>query len=263
MPSLPLRILDALLSPAPDRARVEWLAGHVYAHRGLHGDGAPENTLAAFGAAIDRGLGIECDVRRSREGRAIVFHDEMLERLTGTSGLARDRTVGELTKLKLRNSAECIPSLRDVLEKVQGNVPLLLELKSDGERSVTTLCRAVRRDLEGYRGRVAIMSFDSRIPRWFARRAPDLVRGLVISEQNARTLSGAFHRHRRLWHSKAQFLAYDIRDLPSSFAGSQSRRGFPVLTWTVTSSALRERSYLYADAPIAEGNGLAHLPGDR
>ena len=85
----------------------------------------------------------------------------------------------------------------------------------------------------------------------------------MISEQNARTLSGAFHRHRRLWHSKAQFLAYDIRDLPSSFAGSQSRRGFPVLTWTVTSSALRERSYLYADAPIAEGNGLAHLPGDR
>jgi hypothetical protein len=52
-------------------------------------------------------------------------------------------------------------------------------------------------------------------------------------------------------------MAYDVRDLPSPFAAAQRARGLPVLTWTVRSADLRERAALYADAPIAEGEGVA------
>ena len=136
-------------------------------------------------------------------------------------------------------------------------MPLLLELKSEPKQSVNALCRAVRRELEGYRGQAAIMSFDPRISAWFARKAPHVTRGLVVTEQDRRTLSATFHRHRALWKARPHFLAYDIRDLPSRFAAGQRQRGFPVLTWTVSTSALLERARNHADAPIGEGAGLA------
>lgn len=250
-------MLDALFAPAPDPARVRWLGEHDYAHRGLHGGGACENSPASFAAAITRGFGIECDIRRSREGRAVVFHDATLERLAQHPDRVDALTVAQLTAARLEGGTDCIPTLRDLLEQVAGVVPLLLELKSDGKEPVTTLCRAVRRDIEGYQGPVAVMSFDARIPAWFARRAPGVIRGLVVSEEDARTLSARLRRHRLLWRAKPHFLAYDVRDLPSRFARAQRARGLPLLTWTVSSPALRERAAEHADAPIAEGAGLA------
>ena len=82
MPSLPFGLLDRWLSPAPSPARIDWLAGQSYAHRGLHAPGLPENSPAAFAAAMARGMGIECDIQRSRDGHAMVFHDATLDRLT-------------------------------------------------------------------------------------------------------------------------------------------------------------------------------------
>jgi glycerophosphoryl diester phosphodiesterase len=80
--------LDRWLAPAPLARKIGWLGGQSYAHRGLHAAGVPENSPAAFTAAIARGLGIECDVQRSSDGQAMVFHDWDLERLTPDS-LAR------------------------------------------------------------------------------------------------------------------------------------------------------------------------------
>src|SRR5690606_286273 len=127
----------------------------------------------------------------------------------------------------------------DLLGLLRGRVPLLIEIKSRRERRVGPLCLAVRRDLEGYRGQAAVMSFDPRVGRWFGRHAPAVVRGLVISEEGARTLSGSWRRHCALWHARPDFLAYDVRDLPSRFAAAQRRRGLPLLTWTVRSAAQR------------------------
>ena len=75
--------IDRWQAPAPAEAKVGWLAQHIYAHRGLHGAGVPENSPTAFAGAVTRGLGIECDVQRSGDGQAVVFHDWDLERLTG------------------------------------------------------------------------------------------------------------------------------------------------------------------------------------
>ena len=254
-------LFDRRRAPAPDPAAVGWLKGAVYAHRGVHGAGVEENSTGAFAGAIDRGLGIECDVRLSRDGRAIVFHDATLDRLTGREGRLDRLGVAEITALTLATGGEPIPTLRDLLAQVAGRVPLLIELKSDrdkpaGAPSIRDLCRAVRRELDGYPGPVAVMSFDPRVGAWFARRAPEVARGLVVTEQGSRTWSGSIRRHLALWEARAQFLAYDVRDLPSSFASRQRQRGLPLLTWTVSTPALRERAAAHADAPIAEGGGL-------
>jgi glycerophosphoryl diester phosphodiesterase len=252
-----IRALDAWLSPAPDPARVAWLKGSDYAHRGLHGSDAPENSLSAFSAAIARGIGIECDVQQSGDGRAVVFHDWELDRLTDETGAVAGRAASALSRIGLGGGTDRIPTLRDALGLVHGRVPLLIELKTKPEHRVGPLCLAVRRDLEGYGGPAAVMGFDPRVAAWFRRHAPHVVRGLVVSEEGARTPSGSLRRHRALWRAKPDFLAYDIRDLPSRFAAAQRRRGLPLLTWTVRSHALRERAEEQADAPIGEGEGVA------
>lgn len=217
------------------------------------GGGRVENSPAAFAAAIEAGLGIECDVRKSRDGRAIVFHDEQLDRMTEREGRLADLSVAEIAAIPLRGSTDCIPTMRDLLAQVAGRVPLLIEVKTDPARSVAALCLAVRRELEGYQGRIAVMSFDPRVGEWFRRLAPEVLRGLVITEANARTMIGRTDRHRALWQARPHFLAYDVRDLPSSFAAAQRARGVPVLAWTVNSAALLEKATAHADASIVEG----------
>jgi len=245
------------LPSSPDPGRAGRLRGVTYAHRGLHGNGRIENSPSAFAAAIAAGHGIECDVRRSADGRAIVFHDRELDRLTGETGPVAARSAAELARIALRGTGETIPTLRDLLDLVAGQVPLLIELKNKRERPAAPLCRAVLRDLEGYRGPHAVMSFDPRVSAWFARRSPGTARGLVVSEANARTLVAAFKRHLALWRARPDFLAYDVRDLPSRFAASQRARGLPVLTWTVATAALRRRAAEHADGWICEAEGVA------
>jgi glycerophosphoryl diester phosphodiesterase len=251
-----LSALDPLFAPAPAPERTRWLGGRDYAHRGLHGSSRIENSPSAFESAIQRGFGIECDVQRSADGQAMVFHDWTLDRLTGESGAVMDRTARQLGAIPLFGSTDTIPTLRQVLDLVAGRAPLLIEVKSKREHGVASLCMAVRRTLEGYRGDHAVMSFDPRVARWFARQSPGTLRGLVVTEENARTLSGKLRRHLALWHARPDFLAYDVRDFPSKFAAAQRARGLPVLTWTVRSGELRAKARAHADAPIAEGAGI-------
>ncbi|MDZ4308817.1 glycerophosphodiester phosphodiesterase family protein [Allopontixanthobacter sp.] len=257
MRSLLLTPIDRWLAPAPLPKRVGWLGQWTYAHRGLHGDSVPENSPAAFDAAIAAGYGIECDVQRSGDGRAVVFHDWELDRLTGETGPLSARTAHELAKIALSGNGERIRSLEQALEQIGGKVPVLIEIKSRNDRRVRPLCLAVHRALEGYQGHHAVMSFDPRVSRWFARHSLHTVRGLVVTEENARTLVGRWRRHSALWIAKPDFLAYDIRDLPSAFASAQRRRGLPVLSWTIRSAVHRDLVSLHADAAIAEGEGLA------
>ena len=252
----PFAPIDRWLVPASDAARVGWLGQHAYAHRGLHGGGAVENSPSAFAAAVARGFGIECDVQRSRDGEAMVFHDWDLDRLTGETGPVKARDASDLARIALGGTGDAIPTLSDLLTQIGGKVPLLIEIKSKREVRFAPLCFAVRRALEGYRGPVAVMSFDPRVIRWFHLQAPRIVRGLVMTEEGGRTLSGIVRRHLSLWQARPEFLAYDIRDLPSRFAGAQRRRGLPLLTWTVRSEELAERARVHADAPIAEGAGV-------
>ena len=244
-------LLDNLLAPAPAPGRVAFLKGQPYAHRGLHGNGVLENSPAAFEAAIRLGHGIECDVQAAEDGRAFVFHDYELDRLTERSGPIANLRSEDIDRIALRDGHGKIPRLRETLDQVAGRVPVLIELKSRNRR-VGPLCLSVRRALEGYGGKAAIMSFNPLVSAWFRRNAEHIVRGLVVTEENSRNWRGRIARHRNLWIAKPDFLAYDIRDLPSRFAASQRARGLPVVTWTVRSAEQEKTALRHADEPVYE-----------
>ncbi len=252
MQSLLFTLLDTWRAPAPNPERISWLSKWDYAHRGLHGDGAPENSPSAFAEAIGRGLGIECDVQRTRDGQAVVFHDWELDRLTDETGPVDRRNAADIEKILLSGSNDAIPQLSRLLDQIGGEVPVLIELKSAFDRRITPLCLAVKRALEGYRGHYAVMSYDPRVSSWFHKNTPKAVCGLVVKEAGRQSLKAKWERRAALWHAKPDFLAYDVRDLPSTFAASQRKRGIPVLTWTVNSEERRATAMRYADALIAE-----------
>jgi glycerophosphoryl diester phosphodiesterase len=251
MRSLPFGLPDRLLAPPPAERRVAFLRGRRFAHRGLHGDGVLENSRAAFNAAMAAGDGIECDVQLSGDGTAFVFHDATLERLTDQQGELATLPSGTIGHIFLRGTTEPIPRLEEMLAIVAGKVPLLIEVKAPN-REIGRLCLSVRRALEGYRGPVAVMSFNPEVGRWFADHGPRITRGLVVTEENKRGARGRIERHLALWRARPDFLAYDVRDLPSRFASAQRARGLPVLTWTVRDQLAEMAAAEYADAPIYE-----------
>ena len=67
-----------------------------YAHRGLHGDGVPENSLEAFRLAKEAGYGVELDIHLLKDGNLAVFHDSKLERITGQAGVIEELTTENL-----------------------------------------------------------------------------------------------------------------------------------------------------------------------
>lgn len=243
--------LDSLVAPPPEERRVAFLKTHPYAHRGLHGAEVVENSRAAFSAAIAAGDGIELDVQGSADGEVFVFHDATLDRLTAETGDFAARPGAALADITLSGTSETLPRLSEILSLVAGRAAILIEVKAPGAL-VGTLCLAVRRALEGYRGPVAVMSFNPAVGRWFHDHAPRIVRGLVVTEEKDRGLTGRAKRHLSLWHARPDFLAYDIRDLPSRFAVQQRRRGLPVLTWTVRSDDQRNTAMQHADQIIYE-----------
>lgn len=237
---------------SPSRqAELRRLAAHPFAHRGLHGAGRIENSRAAFHAALDRGHGIELDVQASRDGDAFVFHDYDLKRLAGRDGAVADLPSPSLAAITLTGTDETIPPLPEILALVAGRRGLLIEVKAKGAR-VYPLCASVAAALEDYDGPVGVMSFNPHVGHWFARHRPAILRGLVVTEEDKHGLRGAIERRLALWRARPDFLAYDVRDLPSRFAAARRRRRMPVTTWTVRSQAQRATAATHADQIIYE-----------
>ena len=210
-----------------------------------------ENSASAIAAAVDRGYGVELDVQLSGDGEAMVFHDYELDRLTGGKGPVAALAAAELQAIPLRRCGEAMPRLAEALAIVRGRAPLLIEVKSP-DRQARCLCAAVAKALAGYQGAVAVMSFNPQVGAWFARNAASVVRGLVVTESGTRGPRGWIERPLALWRARADFLAYDVRDLPSRFAGAARTRGLPVYTWTVRSESDRARAAAHADQIIFE-----------
>lgn len=233
----------------------DWLTARPFAHRGLHGqtDGQrlSENGTAAFDAAIAEGYGIECDVRASRDGVAFVFHDTALTRMTGRDAAVAALDAAILDQITLPDGGT-IPRLSALLARCGGRTPLLVEIKADG-RQVEAVCAAVARDLAAWPDApVAVMSFNPWAVRWFLRQRVGQVHGLVLTQQGKGRLRGAVERALALWLSKPDFLACDIRDLPSRLSRHAQTKGTPVLTWTVRSAAEQASGAAHADQIIFE-----------
>ncbi len=217
------------------------------AHRAYHDvtDGRPENSRAAIRAAIARGYGIEIDVQLSADGQAMVFHDYVLDRLTGRPGAVRQKTAAELGAITLTGGDEGIPTLGEVLELVAGQVPLLIEIKDqDGAMGpdIGPLEEALAEALRGYQGPVAVMSFNPYAIAKMAELMPDVPRGLTTCAfepahwpllPKARGVALApipdFDR------VGACFISHDARDLSSPRVAELKAAVVPVLCWTIRS----------------------------
>ena len=155
-----------------------------YAHRGLHSDTVPENSLTAFRLAAENGYGIELDIQLSSDGEVYVFHDYTLVRMTGKDGLLSKTSSADLEKLRLLSgetvTEEKIPTLREVLDAVDGRVPILVELK--GESTNTSLCPKADEILRGYKGPWCVESFNPMLIGWYRKNRPDVYRGMLSTD---------------------------------------------------------------------------------
>ena len=145
----------------------------------------PENSLAAFRAAVERGYGIELDVHLLKDGTLAVLHDSDLKRMTGRDGRIEDLTLAELPECHLSGTQQTIPTLRQVLELVNGRVPLILEIKTAG-KNAETLTEAVVKLLADYKGLYCLESFDPQVLRYLRRNCPHIVRGQLAEDSVTR-----------------------------------------------------------------------------
>jgi glycerophosphoryl diester phosphodiesterase len=234
------------------------------AHRGLHdrARGIVENSRAAVAAAVEAGYGIEIDVQRAGCGEAMVFHDEALPRLTEAAGLVADYTAAQLGTIRLRGTDETVPTLPEILDLVAGRAPLLVEIKDQtgvlGEE-VGPLEARVAQCLSGYRGPVAVMSFNPHSVAAMAEAAPDLPRGLVSGSFESGAWELPDYRRAELASLAAvarvgaAFVSHDRRDLANAALLALKARGMPVLTWTIRSAEQEAAARAIADNITFEG----------
>lgn len=152
------------------------LRGWAYAHRGLHGSGAPENSMEAFRRAKAAGYGVELDVHLLADGNLAVIHDAQLKRTTGVDGYVEDLTTKQLGDFTLEGTGETIPQFSDVLNLFDGQVPIIIELKCE-RNNYAELCAAACKALDRYSGIFCMESFDPRCVYWLRKNRPDIIRG--------------------------------------------------------------------------------------
>ncbi|KPP86174.1 MAG: Glycerophosphoryl diester phosphodiesterase [Rhodobacteraceae bacterium HLUCCA08] len=217
-----------------------------FAHRGLHGGAAVENSLSAVRAAVAAGYGIEIDIQPSADGVPMVFHDYDMGRLTGRPGPLRGLSARQLGETPLTGGAgDTVPTLAQVLEAVAGAVPLLIEIKDqDGALGpgVGPLEDAVCGALAGYDGPVALMSFNPHAVAACAGAAPRIPRGLTTCAFTAedwptvpQARRDALRAIPDLDRTGASFVSHDRADLTAAPLHAVRQAGLPVLCWTIRS----------------------------
>lgn len=208
------------------------------AHRGLHtaDKSVPENSLAAFKRAVEAGYGIELDLQFSKDEQIVVFHDDTLNRVCGIDGRVDAYTYEELCEFSLCGTDERIPLFSEVLETVDGKVPLLVEFKNGPKNNL--LCSKTLPMLRAYKGEFCIESFSPFIVKWFRDNAPDILRGQLsapyselkgeIPNWQAFALSHCFTNVL----ARPHFIAYHV-DKKSFWVKLADRMGAMRFVWTV------------------------------
>ncbi|HLF21481.1 MAG TPA: glycerophosphodiester phosphodiesterase family protein [Aestuariivirga sp.] len=243
------------------RLALDWLVARPIAHRGLHdkAKGVIENSESAFAAAIRHGYPIECDLQITGDGEAVVFHDETLDRVTGDQGPLMERNTAELKRVPFRAGHDRIQTLAELLEQVDGKVPLVIELKShwDGGDALAARALAV---LAAYRGPHGLMSFDPDLVEALRRRSPATARGIAADRaddpyydffppERLRELRNFSH----LVRTEPHFVSFDYRQLPFAPVTEFRQAGHPVITWTIKSPEAAAQARRYCDQITFEG----------
>ena len=235
-----------MLVPSKDKKeKCKEFANYRYAHRGLHDEISPENSLSAFKKAVDSGFGIELDVRLSKDGRLVVFHDDTLDRMTGEVGPVDSKDYDELTNIKLRGSDEKIPGFDEVLELVDGKVPLLVEIKeAKGSLAVT---KQTCERLKSYTGEYIIESFNPFALQEVRKNLPEAIVGILSEHftKNKTFRNSVFYILQTMLLnvlSRPDFVAYNHNHasfLPFKLAKAL---GYVRFCYTITSEEAEERA---------------------
>ena len=240
-----------------------WLTARPIAHRGLHdvARGRIENTLAAAEAAIAGGFAIECDVRLSRDGEAVVFHDATLDRLMWANGPLEAHTVSELRGLRFKGTSEPMPTLRDLLALLAGRTPLICEIKSefDGDMRLSDRVAALA---DEYAAPLALKSFDPDIIAHLRARGVTNPLGMVaeaiyegdywrgLRAEQKQDCAAFLHYPR----TRPDFLSWRVDDLPHPTpALLRALAALPVMVWTVRTAEEKRRARMWADQIVFEG----------
>ena len=194
---------------------------------------------------MEFGAGIECDLRLTADDQVLVFHDSDTWRICSSHLLVGRSPHAELSRLRVGDAPK--PTLENLLELVKGQVPLLLEIKVDGD--IWRWMPALKRALRDYRGRHGVMSFDPRISRLLKTRFPRVRRGLVI-----RNSLPPVQRQLALALADPHFLAVERTALGKSWVAAERKRK-PVYTWTIRGPQQRLQAQVHADALIWEADG--------
>jgi len=161
---------------------IDWLTKRPIAHRGYHGTDLngiyfPENSMSSFKRALKYNYSIEFDLQLSKDKKVVVFHDSDLNRVCNVNKKICDLTMNEISELRLFNSDEQIPLFTDVLKEINGNTPLVIELKASlipGE-----LEKNVYEILKSYDGLFSVQSFQPATILWFKGMGVKYPLGLI------------------------------------------------------------------------------------
>ncbi|MGQ0486275.1 MAG: glycerophosphodiester phosphodiesterase family protein [Hyphomicrobiales bacterium] len=245
----------------PQLRVLDWLVARPIAHRGLHdkAKGVVENTESAFAAALRHGYPIECDLQIAGDGEAVVFHDDTLDRVASEPGPVRARSTAQLKRVALKGTQDRIRTLAELLEQVDGKVPLVIELKShwDGDDALAARALAV---LAAYRGRHGLMSFDPDPIEALRLRSPATVRG-IVADRTVDPYYDFLPMQRRLElrsfshlaRTEPHFISFDYRQLPFAPVTQFRAAGGPVIAWTIGSPEAGALALRYCDQITFEG----------
>ena len=235
------------------------LEGWKYAHRGLHSEGVPENSMAAFRAAVENGYGAELDVHLLADGTLAVIHDHSLARVAGVDVQVESLTAAELSRYRLQGTEEGIPMFSQVLELFKGKAPLIVELKATMD-NYAALCQAACDMLRAYEGVFCVESFDPRCVAWFRKHCPEFVRGQLTENSLGNHKSHPFALRFALTHQLENFLtmpdfvAYkycDRRTLGNFLA--RKVWGLKGVSWTLKTPEEYRQAVKEGWIPIFEG----------
>ncbi len=210
--------LVVLTKPAKSQKGIENFTSVRYAHRGLHGNGVPENSLLAFKLAVERGYGIELDVRLSKDKVLVVFHDDTLERVCGIDRRVDEFTAEELKNIKLAGTDEYVPTFDEVLALIDGKVKLLCEIKEAASDSEVSIAAAER--LKKYEGEYVVESFNPLSVARAKKILPDKYCGLLCEHY---TLKDEFKKP--LYHILQNFLL-NVKCRPDFIAYNHLHMGY-------------------------------------
>ncbi|MBR5173477.1 MAG: hypothetical protein IKW16_00855 [Clostridia bacterium] len=218
---------------------LDWLLNTPIAHRGLHDDIIPENSIPAFERAIEGGFNIEIDVHLSADGQLVVFHDADLKRMCGVEKAVKDCTVEELKTYRLKDTEYTIPTIDEFMKLVNGKVGILCEVKGINPFD-TTIAKATIEAFKTYDGNVALQSFNAGAVICFRKDGSRPFGQLITwgwgdAEKCAKmNWMGKLHICKI---SKPQFIAYDVRTCKDAekYINKQKKKGKPIIIWTVNS----------------------------